>query len=84
MSVSDKDKLQTGHDDWYEYKRLVLAALEQSDRQNEKLNKRLSDIEIAVVTLKTQASMWGALWGAIGGIGCSVIVAALLHALQVK
>lgn len=63
--------------DWFEYKRLVLAALEQSAKQNEILNKRLSDIEITIAKLNVQAGMWGA----IGGIVFSAIIAFMFRKL---
>jgi|WetSurSiteA1Bulk_404760.scaffolds.fasta_scaffold06841_7 hypothetical protein len=67
----------TNSNDWFEYKRLVLAALEQSAKQNEILNKRLSDIEITIAKLNVQAG----LWGAIGGIIFSAIVAFIFRKL---
>ena len=71
-------------DDWFEYKRLVLAALEQAAKQNDLLNKKLGEIEIAVVTLQTKASMWGGVWGALGGVACSLVVALVIHSITGK
>ena len=62
---------QENTNDWFEYKRLVLAALEQTAKQNEILNKRLGDIEITIAKLNVQAGMWGA----VGGIVFSAIIA---------
>jgi hypothetical protein len=61
--------------DWIEYKRLVLAALEQSAAQNVILNKRIGEIEIALAKLNVQS----AIWGSIGGVIFSAIVALLLR-----
>ena len=70
-------------DDWFEYKRLVLAALEQTAKQNELLNKRLTDIEMAVIQLQTKASTWGGVAGVVSGAVCSILVVLILKAIGV-
>jgi len=69
---SDKQQEQS---DWYEYKRLVLAALEQSDRNHRELVKKVGDLEVAVAMLQTKASIWGA----IAGFICSFIASIILY-----
>jgi hypothetical protein len=71
---------KTPIDDWYEYKRLVLAALEQAAKQNETLTKKLSDVEVAIATLQTKASVWGA----IAGVGSSLMVALIVAFTRMK
>lgn len=71
-------------EDWFEYKRLVLKALEQNDSAIESVKVEMGKINISIATLQATASVWGAIWGAVGGILCSVVVAVILATLKVK
>ena len=81
--MSGEDRKLQPVDDWFEYKRLVLAALEQTAKQNELLNKRLTDIEMAVIQLQTKASTWGGVAGVVSGAVCSILVVLILKAIGV-
>ena len=52
-------------DDWKEYSRLVLSELERLDREIKTQNNKLDIIRIEIATLKTKASFWGFISGAL-------------------
>lgn len=73
---------ESRQDDWIEYKRLVLAALEQSDKNYKELVKEVSELKIALTTLQTRASTWGTIGGTVSGVICSIIVALIITAIK--
>lgn len=52
-------------DDWKEYSRLVLSELERLDKEMKDQNEKLDMIRIEIATLKTKASLWGFIAGAL-------------------
>ena len=74
-SISNKPNKQNGWNEWA-YK--VLGDIERLSTGQDSIQKRLTDIQIELATLKGKASIWGAIAGVIfaaitnliiGGIG---------------
>lgn len=51
--------MPTKSNDWVEYKRMVIAFMEDSKKQNEQILKELASLKTEVTTLKVKAALWG-------------------------
>jgi len=58
----------TENGEWVEYRRLVMNSLERLDEKVVQLNATQDLIRLDIVRLKTKASMWGGLAGAVAAI----------------
>ena len=62
-------------DGWNEYQKLVLSELARLNKGIEALKGKVGEMAVEIAVLKAKASMWGAL----AGIGGSVLVLVISH-----
>ena len=83
------DESHLGSNGWNQYQKLVLAQLQALDQDLQRLRDRdLAEVRkdivelrlqvsVDIATLKTKASIWGALAGTIGGAVLGMIISLL-------
>lgn len=65
--------------DWSQWRRLVLAALEDTKAELEETRKKLQSLETKLTVLETKLVIWGAFAGLISASVVSVIIDRLFH-----
>lgn len=79
--MPDSGGYDLGEKSWVEYRRLVIAELERTNRLISELNSKIDDIRandisqirIEVAMLQVKAGVWGGLGGLIAGVGAVLL-----------
>jgi len=66
---------------WNEWSKHVLMELERLNKCYDRLDEKIDKVNIDIVKLRTKASVWGAIGGALGGIILTAITSIIIHVI---